>query len=225
MTDNHDVRLYQHDDERYGLSIGPASFAAGDPAWHRVPIDVIDMEERIINWGRRAGLATLMYVLQDHARAAVEAERQAIAAAIHYPDCWDTAAYPMLADALTEVYEHFHCSECGSGAVLVGYVSIGLLKQYMEKCQEPGLDMHLELLPIASRPPRGMPGAVGLYAAPVSAQDREDAERYRYLVKDWFKGNPDGCPFELANIPPPEGYSGKIDIDAAIDATRAAKEA
>lgn len=34
--------LYQHDDGRYGLSSGPAQFSSGDPAWHRVPIDVID---------------------------------------------------------------------------------------------------------------------------------------------------------------------------------------
>lgn len=35
-----------------------------------------------------------------------------LAAAIHYPDCWDTAAYSTLADALAAVYEHFRCSEC-----------------------------------------------------------------------------------------------------------------
>lgn len=30
--------------------------------------------------------------------------------AIHYPECWDVAAYPTLADALSEVYHHFKCS-------------------------------------------------------------------------------------------------------------------
>ncbi|MCL1618358.1 hypothetical protein [Ralstonia pseudosolanacearum] len=33
-----------------------------------------------------------------------------IAAAIHYPDCWDTAAYPTLAHALTELYVWFKCA-------------------------------------------------------------------------------------------------------------------
>lgn len=36
------VRLYQHDDGRYGVSFGPAQFAVGEPAWHSVPLDVIE---------------------------------------------------------------------------------------------------------------------------------------------------------------------------------------
>lgn len=44
--------------------------------------------------------------------ASQAAPDQAIAKAIHYPDCWDTAAYPALADALSAVYDHFKCSEC-----------------------------------------------------------------------------------------------------------------
>jgi hypothetical protein len=35
-----------------------------------------------------------------------------IAQAIHYPECWDTAAYPNFVSALREVYSHFQCSEC-----------------------------------------------------------------------------------------------------------------
>lgn len=34
--------LYQHSDGRYGLSFGPAQFRVGDPAWCRVPIDVLE---------------------------------------------------------------------------------------------------------------------------------------------------------------------------------------
>jgi len=34
-------------------------------------------------------------------------ERQELAGAIHYPDCWDTAAYPTLVSALQEI----GCSE------------------------------------------------------------------------------------------------------------------
>ncbi len=37
--------------------------------------------------------------------------------AIHYPACWDTAAYPTLADALSAVYDHFKCSECDPAAL------------------------------------------------------------------------------------------------------------
>ena len=38
-------RLYQHDDGRYGLSFGPARFTEGNPAWHRLPIDIIETPE------------------------------------------------------------------------------------------------------------------------------------------------------------------------------------
>jgi hypothetical protein len=34
--------LYRHDDGRYGLSFGPARFAHGIPAWHRVPLDIVE---------------------------------------------------------------------------------------------------------------------------------------------------------------------------------------
>lgn len=34
-----------------------------------------------------------------------------IAAAIHYPECWDTAAYPTVESALAEVFAHYHCTE------------------------------------------------------------------------------------------------------------------
>lgn len=38
--------LYQHDDGRYGLSFGPARFAVAVPAWHRVPLDLIEFPPR-----------------------------------------------------------------------------------------------------------------------------------------------------------------------------------
>jgi hypothetical protein len=37
-----------------------------------------------------------------------------LAAALHYPGCWDTAAYPALADALEAVCADFKCSECAA---------------------------------------------------------------------------------------------------------------
>lgn len=33
-----------------------------------------------------------------------------IAKAIHYPECWDTAAYPTLASALCEMFAFFKCT-------------------------------------------------------------------------------------------------------------------
>lgn len=51
----------------------------------------------------------------------VELERQEpatnrIAKAIHYPECWDTAAYPTPEDALAEMAEAFRCTndECAA---------------------------------------------------------------------------------------------------------------
>lgn len=35
-----------------------------------------------------------------------------VSEALHYPACWDTAAYPSLSDALSAVYADFECSEC-----------------------------------------------------------------------------------------------------------------
>lgn len=37
-----------------------------------------------------------------------------IANRIHYPGCWDTAAYPTLVDALWECVEWRGCSTCGA---------------------------------------------------------------------------------------------------------------
>lgn len=39
----------------------------------------------------------------------LEKELASVAEAIHYPDCWDTAAYPTVVDAIGEI---FTCSEC-----------------------------------------------------------------------------------------------------------------
>ena len=39
-------------------------------------------------------------------------ERNEMAAAIHYPEHWDTATYPTLADAIYEIITNEGCSEC-----------------------------------------------------------------------------------------------------------------
>jgi hypothetical protein len=40
------------------------------------------------------------------------AELAEIAKRLHYPQCWDTAAYPTLMEALLEIAAHDGCSEC-----------------------------------------------------------------------------------------------------------------
>lgn len=40
---------------------------------------------------------------------------QRIAKTLHYPDCWDTAAYPSIYDAISELAGCIGCSECNQG--------------------------------------------------------------------------------------------------------------
>ena len=48
-------------------------------------------------------------------RDALRGELDAIAKLIHYPDCWDTAAYPKLSDAMSGITEYyFKCTECAT---------------------------------------------------------------------------------------------------------------
>lgn len=43
-----------------------------------------------------------------------------VASAIHYPEHWDTAAYPTLESALNELCAWFKCSECAPVADVAG---------------------------------------------------------------------------------------------------------
>ena len=38
--------------------------------------------------------------------------KQLLASAIHYPEHWDTATYPTLAEAIYEIVTNAGCSEC-----------------------------------------------------------------------------------------------------------------
>jgi hypothetical protein len=38
---------------------------------------------------------------------------ECIAALLHYPDCWDTAAYPTLGSAIVEALQANKCTTCG----------------------------------------------------------------------------------------------------------------
>lgn len=53
-----------------------------------------------------------LYTAPVASKEAVPAPQDQIAAAIHYPACWDAAAYPTLESALSEMYGFFKCSEC-----------------------------------------------------------------------------------------------------------------
>jgi hypothetical protein len=63
-----------------------------------------------------------------------------IARAIHYPECWDTAAYPTLADALGEIAADFTCSNLDTHPGMVmgepdarGYATFTLAEHFYER--------------------------------------------------------------------------------------------
>ncbi|WP_275272440.1 hypothetical protein [Limnobacter sp. P1] len=59
-----------------------------------------------------------------------------LAKAVHYPDCWDVAAYPTLADALRELATCFQCCECVKNpAVAVNEQMYSALKMVMDDPQ------------------------------------------------------------------------------------------
>lgn len=48
----------------------------------------------------------------NYVQAELMREQSALAAAFHYPEHWDVAAYPTLESAISEVVAWFKCSEC-----------------------------------------------------------------------------------------------------------------
>ena len=50
--------------------------------------------------------------MQLNTQAQMRETDKDIAADIHYPDCWDTAAYPRLIDALRQLAHCVGCKEC-----------------------------------------------------------------------------------------------------------------
>ncbi|MDE1008183.1 MAG: hypothetical protein OSB38_21170 [Paraburkholderia fungorum] len=72
-------------------------------------------KEVVASWNKRAALSATQPAAVDREASKPAAEipfAGDIAQAIHYPECWDTAAYPNFVSALREVYSHFQCSEC-----------------------------------------------------------------------------------------------------------------
>lgn len=74
----------------------------------------------------------------------------ALAAAIHYPDCWDNAAYPTLESALSELFAYFECSNQDDQHLsdeseelrraLTELVALKDLKDRLQQLQEMGHD-------------------------------------------------------------------------------------
>lgn len=50
--------------------------------------------------------------MQSNEQAQMRETDKDIAADIHYPDCWDTAAYPRLIDAIRQLAHCAGCEEC-----------------------------------------------------------------------------------------------------------------
>ena len=66
-------------------------------------MDSEDHDEVLAAWNRRSAADAQQQ--DDHAGSPAPS-----AQAIHYPECWDTAAYPTLESALAEVYAAFRCT-------------------------------------------------------------------------------------------------------------------
>lgn len=80
---------------------------------HEGPITYGFTEQHMIDFAKRL----VERVKADQAALTVGAEQkenEPAATAIHYPECWDTAAYPTVWDAFAEVAAWFKCSndEC-----------------------------------------------------------------------------------------------------------------
>ena len=80
-----------------------------------------------------------------------------IGEALHYPECWDTAAYPTVLSALSEVFAFFRCSNDEHATALT-------------ETQEDAPTI----------PPMGQTSVLSQESAQSSA-DARDAARYRWL--------------------------------------------
>lgn len=69
-----------------------------------------------------------------------------LADAIHYPECWDTAAYPTLASALWEMIDQKELGECPTCGEEQGLIEkTSLRKELVKRGQmNPELDAQLK---------------------------------------------------------------------------------
>jgi hypothetical protein len=85
-----------------------ANLRAGKLSAARVYVGYCEVSEEL----KAANGAIKRYQTQAEDPQRATAPAPAIAAAIHYPDHWDTAAYPTAESALSELTAWFKCSEC-----------------------------------------------------------------------------------------------------------------
>ena len=95
--------------------------------------------------------AVAAYIVM-HYKAAPPAAQQAepvgekrIANAIHYPACWDVAAYPELDDALAELFQAFRCQECAPPADDEAVKLLRKAKDYLDRWEaRPSLQLAID---------------------------------------------------------------------------------
>ena len=128
--------------------------------------------------------------------------------AIHYPDCWDTAAYPTLESALSEVYACFRCAEChppatdGREALTDDCKQCDELRAQIEAAKErerisaEQISYYSDALAQADR----TIGDLRAKFAAQPAQDAEDAARLALLL-DTAKAEGHGGDFEPGHEP------------------------
>ncbi|MEF3066344.1 hypothetical protein [Pandoraea apista] len=121
----------------------PAAQSAGQEAalpswWPDFIQNVCELPDRTSPDDEPDAMVATAQELEDCALRAIEdaAEDAApvnggerdLAQAIHYPECWGTAAYPALPSALAEVYASFKCTndECGERAAETQQVGGGI---------------------------------------------------------------------------------------------------
>lgn len=69
----------------------------------------------IIKTGPIKPLPTIETIAEVLTKQEIESLKKTIAKALHYPECWDTMAYPSLESAITESIGPFQCQTCKAG--------------------------------------------------------------------------------------------------------------
>ena len=109
--------------------------------------------------------------------AAIEADRQTNKALLHYmPETIAALKATGCNESLvTDIEKAMHGEYARQArGEPVGYIAAGLLSLYLENCRKHDVDLHIENLPVASRPPNGCAaGAVPIFLSPQPQQIHE----------------------------------------------------
>lgn len=136
-----------------------------------------------------------------------DAVREKITRALHYPDCWDTAAYPTLDTAILESMSNFICSTCldnlvgSTGAPSVADTA-GANQEIKVAYQEGHFQGHHDGMKdaeeifaklseiadeeIMARNPKSIIAVGRALLAAGASEDARDAARYRWLRNEHF---------------------------------------